>query len=352
MEMAGEYPDVVVGCVGGGSNFAGSMFPFLRTSCRERQEDALPRRRTEALPQPDAGEYRYDFGDTAGMTPLMKMYTLGHTFMPPGIHAGGLRYHAWRRCSASSRGGLHRGAGLPQNPCFESAMLSSRARRASSRRPRAATRSGAIDEALARKRPARTASSSSTSAATATSTWRRTTTTSRAASFPRFLSAIHTRTESATVRQLLLENLWDEEHGERNHPALWLEFAEALGVPADEVRASQPNAETSALVNHFADVCANAPVPEALATLFAYEGQVPAVAAQKIAGLRDNYGFAPGQYEFFTVHEAADIAHSGAEMAAIRELNTDDDATIRAASAAADRLLAFLDGCYLSPGEN
>ena len=170
--------------------------------------------------------------------------------------------------------------------------------------------------------------------------------------FPRFLSAIHTRTESAAVRQLILENLWDEEHGERNHPALWLEFANALGVSSEEVRGSRPNAETAALVGHFADVCANAPVAEALATLFAYEGQVPAVAAQKIAGLRDNYGFAPGQYEFFTVHEAADVAHSHAELAAIRELNIDDDATIRAASAAADRLLSFLDGCYASPGVN
>lgn len=168
--------------------------------------------------------------------------------------------------------------------------------------------------------------------------------------FPRFLSAIHARTESATVRQLLLENLWDEEHGERNHPALWLEFAEALGVPAEEVRASRPNPETTALVNHFTDACSNRPVPEALATLFAYEGQVPAVAAQKIGGLRDNYGFAPGQYEFFTVHEAADVAHSGAEIAAIHELNSNDDATVRAAGAAADRLLAFLDGCYALPG--
>lgn len=172
------------------------------------------------------------------------------------------------------------------------------------------------------------------------------------AAFPRLLSAIHTRTESPAVRQLILENLWDEEYGQRNHVALWLEFAAALGVSNEEVRASVPNEQTTALVNHFADICTNAPVPEALATLFAYEGQVPAIAVQKIAGLRDNYRFTPEQYDFFTVHEAADVAHSGAEMAAIHELNTDDDATVRAASIAADKLYAFLDGCYASPGMN
>jgi pyrroloquinoline-quinone synthase len=170
--------------------------------------------------------------------------------------------------------------------------------------------------------------------------------------FPRFISAIHARTESPRVRQLLPENLWDEEHGERNHPALWLEFADALGVPAEEVRISRPNAETTALVNHFANACANAPVDEALAALFAYEGQVPAVAEQKIAGLRDLYGLQPSQYEFFTVHEAADAVHSGAELAAIHELCTSEDAVVVATRAAADRLLSFLDGCYAVTGAN
>ena len=94
--------------------------------------------------------------------------------------------------------------------------------------------------------------------------------------FPRFLSAIHARTESPPIRQLLLSNLWDEEYGERNHPALWLEFAEALGVSAEEVEGAEPHPQTTALIEHYAEVAEEAPVAEALATLFAYESQVPA----------------------------------------------------------------------------
>jgi pyrroloquinoline-quinone synthase len=168
------------------------------------------------------------------------------------------------------------------------------------------------------------------------------------AAFPRLLSAIHSRTETPATRQLILENLWDEEHGPRNHVALWLEFAQAVGVPADEVRSALPNEQTTALTAHLETVCREAPVAEALASLFAYEGQVPAVANQKIAGLRDLYGFRPEQYEFFTVHETADIAHSGAELAAIvwESRATTDDAIVAAANAACDKLLGFLDGCY------
>ncbi len=164
--------------------------------------------------------------------------------------------------------------------------------------------------------------------------------------FPRFLSAIHARTESPAIRQLLLENLWDEEHGERNHPALWLEFASALGVSRDEVEGSEPHPETTALIEHFADVAANAPVAEALATLFAYESQVPAIAWEKIKGLTEHYDLLPNQFEFFSVHLVSDVAHSGAEMAAIEELCEDSDAVVAAAEQASERLLGFLDGCY------
>lgn len=170
------------------------------------------------------------------------------------------------------------------------------------------------------------------------------------AAFPRFLSAIHTRTESPTIRQLLLDNLWDEEHGERNHPALWLEFAEAVGVPAEEVKASKPNAETTALIEHFRDQAANAPISEALATLFAFEGQVPDIAWQTIKGLTEHYGFRPNQFEFYSVHLVADIAHAGAEISAIQESCEDEQAVTAAADRACDRLLAFLDGCYEMAG--
>lgn len=168
--------------------------------------------------------------------------------------------------------------------------------------------------------------------------------------FPRFLSAIHTRTDSPRVRQLLLDNLWDEEHGERNHPVLWLEFAKALGLSAEEVIQSTPNAETAALIEHYANASREAPVGEALATLFAYEGQVPAIAWQKIKGLSDFYGFTPEQFEFFSVHLVADISHAGAEMEAIREMAQDDDAVVAATAAACERLFAFLDGCYATAG--
>ncbi len=94
MEEAGFYPDVVIGAVGGGSNFAGLSFPFLADKLRgEKPNLEVIAVEPEACPTLTKGEYRYDFGDTVGLTPLIKMYTLGHDFVPPPIHAGGLRYH-------------------------------------------------------------------------------------------------------------------------------------------------------------------------------------------------------------------------------------------------------------------
>jgi tryptophan synthase beta chain len=93
MEMAGEYPDVVIGCAGGGSNFAGLALPLLRNRFVDGKKTRFIAAEPEACPTLTRGEYTYDFGDTASMTPLMPMYTLGHSFVPPGIHAGGLRYH-------------------------------------------------------------------------------------------------------------------------------------------------------------------------------------------------------------------------------------------------------------------
>lgn len=94
MEMAGDYPDVIFGCVGGGSNFSGLVFPFLADKLSgKRPELRAVSCEPKACPTLTKGPYMYDFGDTAAMTPLLKMYTLGHCFVPPPIHAGGLRYH-------------------------------------------------------------------------------------------------------------------------------------------------------------------------------------------------------------------------------------------------------------------
>jgi tryptophan synthase beta chain len=93
MEVAGEEPDVIVGCVGGGSNFAGLAFPYIRRALRGPSGIRFLAAEPAACPTLTRGVYRYDFGDTVGLTPLMPMYTLGHDFVPPPVHAGGLRYH-------------------------------------------------------------------------------------------------------------------------------------------------------------------------------------------------------------------------------------------------------------------
>ncbi|HKG65291.1 MAG TPA: TrpB-like pyridoxal phosphate-dependent enzyme [Solirubrobacteraceae bacterium] len=119
MELAGEEPDVIVGCVGGGSNFAGLVFPFLRSKTSARIVAAEP----AACPTLTRGVYRYDFGDTAGLTPLMPMYTLGHDFVPPPVHAGGLRYHgdAPMLCGLVKAGAIEARA-FKQNETFAAAV--------------------------------------------------------------------------------------------------------------------------------------------------------------------------------------------------------------------------------------
>ncbi len=124
MAMAGEYPDVVIGCVGGGSNMAGLSFPFMADKLGGDKPDVrLMAVEPTACPTLTKGQYVYDFGDTAGMAPLVKMHTLGHTFVPPGIHAGGLRYHgdAPLLCQLHHEG-LIEAVAYPQNPVFESAL--------------------------------------------------------------------------------------------------------------------------------------------------------------------------------------------------------------------------------------
>ncbi len=123
MEMAGEDPDVIIGCAGGGSNFAGIAFPFVREKIAGRKNYRILAVEPESCPSLTQGELRYDFGDMAETTPLMMMHTLGHTFMPPSIHAGGLRYHGMApMVSHCKKLGLIDAVAVPQIKVFKAAV--------------------------------------------------------------------------------------------------------------------------------------------------------------------------------------------------------------------------------------
>lgn len=123
LAKVGEKPDVLVGCTGGGSNFGGLAFPFLREKLAGRMNPTIRCVEPAACPSLTKGEYRYDFGDTAGMTPLMKMHTLGHSFIPDPIHAGGLRYHGMSPLvSHIYELGLAEAIAIPQLECFAAAL--------------------------------------------------------------------------------------------------------------------------------------------------------------------------------------------------------------------------------------
>lgn len=126
MKLAGEYPDVVIGAHGGGSNFAGIAFPFLRDKINGKEVRLLAAE-PASCPTLTKGVYAFDYGDTAGLTPIVKMHTLGHDFMPPGIHAGGLRYHgASPLVSKLVHEGLVEAVAYAQRPCFEAAITFAR----------------------------------------------------------------------------------------------------------------------------------------------------------------------------------------------------------------------------------
>jgi tryptophan synthase beta chain len=123
----GETPDLLVGCTGGGSNFSGLSFPFLREKLAGRMSPTIRAVEPASCPSLTRGVYAYDFGDTAGMTPLLKMHTLGHDFVPDPIHAGGLRYHGMAPLlSHVYELGLMEAIAVPQRECFESAITFAR----------------------------------------------------------------------------------------------------------------------------------------------------------------------------------------------------------------------------------
>jgi tryptophan synthase beta chain len=127
MEMAGHWPDIVIGCTGGGSNFAGLAFPFLGKKLREKKAIRIIAAEPAACPSLTRGRYAYDFGDTGHLTPLVKMHTLGSTFIPPGFHAGGLRYHGMApMVSHLKELDLIEAVAVRQLPCFEAAVTFAR----------------------------------------------------------------------------------------------------------------------------------------------------------------------------------------------------------------------------------
>ena len=168
--------------------------------------------------------------------------------------------------------------------------------------------------------------------------------------YPRFLSNVHSRCDDRSVRQLLLENLWDEEHGEDNHVELWLRFCDALGLDRSEVENSSPDESTKELIDSFLDLTSNHSLAGGASALFAFESQVPEVADTKIAGLKSFYGIDDSKgISFFKVHRDLDIEHSDAEAEMINSLATtesEENDAVESADIAANSLWSFLDGVY------
>jgi len=155
LALVGDYPDVVIGCHGGGSNFAGIAFPFVADKAAGKPVRIVAMEPT-SCPTLTRGVYAFDYGDTAKMAPIARMYTLGHDFMPPGIHAGGLRYHgASPLVSQLVHAGVAEARAVPQTACFEAAVLFSRNEGIIPAPESSHAIRGAIDEALQAKEEGR-----------------------------------------------------------------------------------------------------------------------------------------------------------------------------------------------------
>jgi len=153
MDLAGEYPDVVISCIGGGSNFSGIAYPFLRHNLKDGKKTRLLAVEPDAAPSLTKGVYAFDYGDTAKMAPIVKMHTLGHSFVPAPIHAGGLRYHgmAPSLCALYDAGYVEAVA-VPQLATFEAAVQFARTEGILPAPESAHAIRGAIDEALDAKK--------------------------------------------------------------------------------------------------------------------------------------------------------------------------------------------------------
>jgi pyrroloquinoline-quinone synthase len=165
-----------------------------------------------------------------------------------------------------------------------------------------------------------------------------------AAAFPTFLSALHAHTEDIEARQYLLENLIEEERGPENHPELWLRFCEALGLNRNEVLSGSANDATKALIATMRSLAREGGLARGLASLYAYESQVPAVATSKIDGLAKWYGISdPRSIAFFSVHQTADVMHAQTSRELLASRCEDAELARDAASQTLAALYAFLD---------
>lgn len=166
--------------------------------------------------------------------------------------------------------------------------------------------------------------------------------------FPVMLSAIHSRCPVPAIRQIVLDNLWDEEHGERNHAFLWLQFAGALGLSKTQVEHADVLQQTQNLVDTLRAITRDGSYQEGLVAMYAYEAQVPAVATEKLRGLREFYGLtSPEATEFFALHSGLDVEHSNGEAQGIvaQPLTPEQERGVEVAlERALDALWGFLDG--------
>ncbi|SRR5258706_340792 len=170
------------------------------------------------------------------------------------------------------------------------------------------------------------------------------------AAFPTYVSAVHSRCDDLNVRQLLLENLIEEERGADNHPELWLRFAEGLGVTRDEVRSASLLPATADTVARLKSLTASSDYRLGVAALYAYESQIPEVAKTKRAGLKAFYGVDdPRTVSFFAAHESADQVHRQIEMKILSDgcdTQSVREETVAAAREAARSLWDFLTGVH------
>jgi len=171
-------------------------------------------------------------------------------------------------------------------------------------------------------------------------------------SYPTFISGLHHRCDDTSVRQLLLDNLWDEEHGDENHLELWLKFCDSLGLDRADVEEGKQAESTKKLVATYKDLTSMGSVASGAASLYAFESQIPSVASAKIEGLRDNYGIDNEEaVSFFSVHKTLDEVHSEAErdmVESLVETEEEFEEVIVAVETATDALYSFLDGVYKS----